>query len=468
MNDYDIVVVGAGAAGTAAALSAAEAAKEFGNTLQIAILERTNETDWGGNSRYTTANLRMSALDKLYPTFEEDIMKDSQDKADREYVHRLALEAPDTIQWLATKGVKFSVRPEVNRLTFRVGPMGGGLEIITALRENAEKQGVDFITETTAYKLSQKDNQVVDGVYARTRDGRNMRLSCRATILAGGGFEGNREMLTKYIGRDAVYLRFDVPATKYHLGECINMALEIGAKPSGNFGSYHGAVVDTRSSAYRPKVDLYAHGILVNVRGERFTDEGIMPVTEAFEIISRSVFGQPEHKAHIILDQKSYKIPNFKGNLHCDLEPIKANSLEELADKIGVPAMSFVETVNKYNQAVQDGNYDPMRLDGKRTAGIFPAKSNWALKIDEPPFTSYPVEGTVQFTWGGIATDSKGRVLATNDSPIPGLYAAGEMVGLYYHHYTGATSVLRALTYGRIAGFEAVRSISEDESQTNG
>jgi Succinate dehydrogenase/fumarate reductase, flavoprotein subunit len=116
----------------------------------------------------------------------------------------------------------------------------------------------------------------------------------------------------------------------------------------------------------------------------------------------------------------------------------------------------FLRTVKEFNAAVQPGTFNPNVLDGKGTKGVEPPKSNWALPIDEPPFMAYPVECTVQFTYGGLATDENARVLATNDSPIPGLYAAGEMVGLYYHRYVGGTSVLRALIFGRIAGANAV------------
>lgn len=463
MADLEILVIGTGVAGSAAALSAAESAKALGKTAHIVMLERTNENDWGGNSRWTTANFRMIDEGHLYPTFESDILKDSKNMASKEYVHRLAIEALDTIKWIQSNGVNLESRPENWTVAgFKMGPAGGGLEIITALRKHAEESGVEIMFETTANRLLQDASGAIKGVVARERIGKIVNLNSDAVILASGGFEGNFEMLTKYIDRDAVSFRMDTPATKFHLGECINMAFEVGAAPAGEFGSYHGDVVDARSNAYRPSIRSFVYGIVVNSNGQRFVDEGMDEMSNSFEFVAREIFKQPGHKAYLILDKKALAIPNFDKSLKTNLPPLVAKNLQELADILDIPASRLIETVDSFNNSVQPGEFDPSRNDGKRTEGINPKKSNWALQINEPPFSCYPVEGTMQFTWGGVASDSKARVLATNGSPIPGLYAAGEIVGFYYHHYTPGTAVLRALTYGRIAGIESVRWITGD------
>lgn len=460
MSDKSIVVIGAGAAGTSAALSAVETAGTLGKDVKVTVLEKTDEPNWGGNSRWTTANFRMIDNDHLYSSFEEDIIRDSKNMADKDYVHRLAVEALDTIKWIQSKGVHLEPRPDNWTYSgFKIGPVGGGLEIITALREHCERSGVQILFETTAYKLLQDESGVVTGVWTRAPNGKMSKRLADVVILAGGGFEGNREMLTKYIDTDANYFRMDVPATQFHTGECINMAFEIGAAPSGEFGCYHGDVVDARSHSYRPTIRSYVYGILVNKRGERFIDEGMDEMSNSFEFVAREIFKQPDHIAYLILDNRVNLIPGFDKSLKTTIQPYKAKDIAELADVLKIPEKKLLETVKEFNQSVAPGQFDPSKNDGKHTHGIYPPKSNWALEIKEQPFLCYPVEGTMQFTWGGVASDSQGRVLTTNGSPISGLYAAGEVVGFYYHHYTPGTSVLRALTYGRIAGSESVRWI---------
>jgi tricarballylate dehydrogenase len=189
-------------------------------------------------------------------------------------------------------------------------------------------------------------------------------------------------------------------------------------------------------------------------------------VNDSFEIIARAIFDQPDHVAYLILDQKLYKIPDYKNDIKTNLSPIEARTIEELAEKCGLPPDGLRATVEEFNNTATKSAdpASPIPLNSS-TKTLSPAKSHWASKLDESPFVCYPVEGTIQFTYGGIATDDKGRVIDTNNTPILGLYAAGEMVGLSYSRYTAATSVLRSLTYGRIAGFEAVGWILEERKK---
>ena len=456
-EDYDVIIVGTGAAGSSAALSASETSKVYDKALHIVMLDRRGEADWGGNSRWTTANFRMLDENHLYPTFEDDIIRNTKGKANREYVHKLALEAVDTIHWIRDNGVKLEERPaDWTANDFKMGPKGGGLEIITALRDKAEKSGVSVILETTAYKLVQDESGTVGGILVRDKRG-GKKLTCKAAILAGGGFEGNYEMLTKYMGPKAGDFRLDTPATKDHMGECINMAFEVGAAASGEFAGYHGDLVDPRSTAFRPIIRCFPYGILVNSSGERFIDEGMDDMSNAFEYMARATFEQPNHRSYFIFDEKARSV--VRQNVKTEFPPYKAETLKELSEITNIPYEKLAKTIQDLNKSVQPGSFDPAKRDGKHTLGLSPPKSNWAEEIDTPPFYCYPSEGTMMFTYGGIATDSIARVLDTSGAPIPGLYAAGEMTGLYYYHYTPGTSVLRSLTFGRIAGFEAVRWI---------
>ena len=193
-------------------------------------------------------------------------------------------------------------------------------------------------------------------------------------------------------------------------------------------------------------------------------DEGKATVDEQYEQVARTIFYDlPDHIAYMISDQKMYDIPNYEQALETDKPAIIADTLEELAEKIGVPAHQLITTVHEFNTAVQPGEFHWDKKDGKQAIGITPPKSNWAITIDKAPFIAYPIVCSNVFTNGGLATDPSGCVQSQDDDVIPGLYAAGETAGLYYGKYPGGTSVLRGLVFGRRAGEHAVSYVSNAE-----
>ncbi|KAL5391664.1 hypothetical protein DPSP01_000956 [Paraphaeosphaeria sporulosa] len=135
-----------------------------------------------------------------------------------------------------------------------------------------------------------------------------------------------------------------------------------------------------------------------------------------------------------------------------DQEPEKADTIRELARKLKIDPDALEKTVNEFNDACNDKQFDLMKLDGKATTGLSPNKTNWANPINNSPYYGYPVTSHLTFTYGGVKTNNEAQVLSTNDVPIPGLWAAGELTGIFYNEYPPATSVLRSLTFGRLAG----------------
>jgi len=138
--------------------------------------------------------------------------------------------------------------------------------------------------------------------------------------------------------------------------------------------------------------------------------------------------------------------------------PFEAATLAELAALIGVDAGNLASTVASYNAACigDPAQFDATVCDGLAASGaLSPPKSNWARAIAEPPFLAWPLVGAVAYTFGGLATDDRARVLR-DGAAIPGLYAAGEITGHFYATAPNAVSVLRAFVFGRIAGREAV------------
>jgi tricarballylate dehydrogenase len=213
--------------------------------------------------------------------------------------------------------------------------------------------------------------------------------------------------------------------------------------------------MDPRSNRAGPSMYIYPYGILVNKEGMRFTDEGPGPTDETYEGLTRTIFAQTSGIAWTILDAKLKDVPHQSVAIRTEQPAIEALNIAELAQKIGVPADMLEDTVRRYNAACRSGSFNPLTLDGLATEGLHPRKSNWARPVDIPPYKAYPIISSIVFTYGGIKTDPLARVVNQQGEAIPGLYAVGEVQGLYYGSYTGATSVLKGLVFGRIAGYDA-------------
>jgi len=200
---------------------------------------------------------------------------------------------------------------------------------------------------------------------------------------------------------------------------------------------------------------IYPYGILVNKQGIRFVDEGPGETDETYERVTRRIFEQTDGIAYVILDAGLADVPNQAVAIRTEQPAIEADSIAQLAKKLELPVDMLERTVAEYNAACVNGTFDPRRVDGLATRGLNPPKSNWARPLDKGPFKAYPIISSIVFTFGGLKTDSRARVVNLQGDPIPGLYAAGEAQGLYYHNYTGATSVLKGAVFGRIAGGDA-------------
>ncbi len=472
---YDVVVVGGGIAGLSAAVSATE------HGAKVALLDRASATEMGGNTRYTEAYLRMKNLDEPAEGLAETLLDDFmghpdpsiigdavRDPAKRspllrahqvidiDYVERFADQAPDTLAWLTTHGVTFDALPTLflTVSTTRMAPVGGGLALVETLGKVARAKGVDVHVETTARSLEVGADGAVTGVRARTKDG---AVTFRGrVVLASGGYQGNAEMMARYHGPLALTCRPVAKGGNYNKGEGIQMALDIGAATAGNFSLFHAEPIDPRSGEPEAALMCFPYGVLVNIHGERFVDEARGPIDAWYERGTRDIQGQPTGMAWIILDAQGMAVPNIRTGIRTDQPSVKADSIAALAAKIEVPVEALEATVAAYNAACPSGEgYDPLRPDGVATAGLTPPKSNWARPIATAPFEAYPIMAANVFTFGGLKTTPDAEVLDRDGDPIRGLYAAGEMTGLYYSNYTGSTSVLRGAVFGRIAGREA-------------
>ncbi len=476
-EEFDLVVVGCGVAGLSAAVAAAE------KGLRVAILERAVKEERGGQSRYTEAYLRMKSDSEVSDDFDSFLAEHAgvyQDPdlvgetvrersswsqqarataaVDAEVISAFSDNVPSTIEWLREQGVKFDFLPTqfLTSSQPRMLPVGGGEAIVETLAQRAEKIGASFFYETSARALLQDDVGRVHGVVARSRTKGTFRLN-GSVVLACGGFEGNHEMLARYLGPRAVYLRPVCKGGYYNRGDGIQMALDIGAASCGEYGNYHAEPVDPRSGISEPSIFIFPYGILVNKDGERFTDEAPGTVDAWYERITRKIYGQRDGTAWVILDQQVKSIPNYKLAIRTDQPAVEASTISELADKLEVPAEALEATVQTYNNACRDDEYKPLELDGLSTVGLDLPKSNWAKPINQGPYFAYPIISSNVFTFGGLKVDAQANVIDSDGNPIAGLYAAGETVGMYYGNYCGSTSVLKGLVFGRLAGADAAR-----------
>ena len=455
---YDVLVIGQGAAGLAAAISAVESHPG----ARVAVMDRMPEDQAGGNTRFSPANMRMQSMEEVSPNFEADMMAASKGKGDAAYFHALAAKSPETLAWAQQQGVQFQAMDYfLKNWPTRMQPVGKGAGIIHAFVKTAKDKGIEFLYQCSAKSLITKATGAVAGV--ETADGR--KLLAKAVVLASGGFQGNVDMMRKQFGDRAESLRPISPGTAHNDGEGIRMALGAGASPSGDWDGMHMEPVDPRSERPAALVLLYPFGILVDRNGNRFFDEGAGLVHETWEELSRRIhFELPGSVAWTIVDAKAMEIQGYENAVRTDVPPLKANTVSELAVRAGIDPDALEAAVARFNAACATGSaqFDASKVDGLGTTGdLVPRKSNWAFALHKPPFYAFPLAGAVVYTFGGLGTDLEARVLGPQ-GPIQGLYAAGEITGHFHVSAPNAVAVMRALVFGRIAGRNAMQTATRD------
>ncbi len=483
---YDVVVVGAGNAALCAALSAGEAG------ASVLVLEKAPEYFRGGNTYFTGGAIRcaygglddvktlipdMSAEEEAkldvgsytQAEYYDDLMRVTEGMSDPALAQTLVSHSHPTLRWLRGQGLRFV--PLYGRQSFMrdgkhrfwgglvVEAVGGGKGLSDQLFEISLERGVDVWYESKGVKLLTDKRGGVCGVRVQTAEG--MRdVDAKSVVLACGGFEANAEMRTRYLGPGWELVK--VRGVPYNTGDGIRMALDVGAQSYGHWSGCHAVAWDLNAppTGDRNVTDLfqkhsYPFGIIVNVEGRRFVDEGADLRNYTYAKYGREIMNQPRRAAFQIFDGKVKHLLRDEYSIaQCTMA--EADTLEELADALDIDAWGLVATVEGFNGAVQEGEFNPAVLDGKGTAGITPPKSNWALPIDTPPYLGYAVTCGITFTFGGLRINDRAQVLSTEGTPVRGLFAAGELVGgLFYHNYPGGAGLMAGSVFGRIAGASA-------------
>ena len=488
-SSFDVIVVGGGNAALCAALSARE------QGAAVLVLERAPVEKRGGNSAFTGGGFRMvhhgaADIRNIVPdlTDEEiartdfgqytaedyldDLGRITQYYIDPDLAETIVRNSTDTVHWVRGRGVRFV--PNYGRQAFNVNGRfrffggvviyanGGGRGLMEQLYKVTEKHGIAVRYGAQAKALL-RGPAGIEGVRILA-NGTEEVIRARAVVLACGGFEANREMRTRYLGPGWDMAK--VRGTRYNTGDGINMALEIGAQSYGQWSGCHSVAweryapdfgdVELPHSSYRHS---YPFGIMVNADGRRFVDEGADFRNYTYAKYGRVVLQQPGSFAWQVFDQQVKHLLREEYKLR-GATKVQGNTLEELADRMqDVHPRQFIETVREYNAAVKrDVPFDPNVRDGRGTAGLAIDKTNWANTLEVPPFEAYSVGCGITFTFGGLKIDTATHVLDVEDRPIPGLYAAGELVGgLFYFNYPGSTGLMAGSVFGRIAGSESAR-----------
>jgi tricarballylate dehydrogenase len=488
---HDVIVVGAGNA----ALCAAIAAHEGG--ARVLVLEKAGEGERGGNTFFSGGGFRFpyEGIDDIrivipdlsdaeveeidvgsYPasTVRSDLMRVTEGLADPGMVDTFVARAFPTVQWMRERtNVRWVLM--YGRQAYRVDgklrfwggmiveAVGAGEGLSDALFTSAVDQGVEVRYGTMATALLTDDRGDVRGVRVKTHDGIE-EVEAGAVVLAAGGFEANVEMRTRYLGPGWEFAK--VRGTRHNTGAGIRMALDIGAQSYGHWSSGHAVAWDLNAppTGNRRIGDLYQKhsyplGLIVNINGDRFVDEGADLRNYTYAKYGREILNQPHSVAYQLFDQQTVEMLRDEYRIR-EVTKGEGETIAELADSLGVDREGLERTVAEYNAACPpdpEGRYNPAELDGFGTTGIEPPKSNWALPLNEPPYVGFAVTCGLSFTFGGLRIDSKScAVLDTEDRPITGLFAAGELVGgLFYHNYAGGSGLMAGAVFGRLAGESA-------------
>ncbi|MEW1821481.1 FAD-dependent tricarballylate dehydrogenase TcuA [Arthrobacter sp. NPDC080031] len=479
----DVVVVGGGNAGFSAAIAAAERGR------RVVLLEKAPQCARGGNSYYTAGAFRIThdglngLGDLVEPDprhavtdlpsytasdFQLDMKRVTNGGNDQKLTDVLVENSAETLRWLHSHGLRFRLMYErqaypdaTGRQRFwgglAVGSVGGGVGLIEQHVAAAERLGIDVRYEAAGESLIVEDGAAVGVVY-RDASGQRAELRADSVILSAGGFEADAGMRRKYLGEG--WDRAKVRGNPLNTGDMLRAALDASAAPYGDWTTCHSVAWDANAPETGSRVLTnqltrggYFLGIVVNINGERFIDEGSDYRNYTYAKYGAEILKQPEGRAFQIYDSTTRPMLRTEEYDSDGASVHVADSLEELAVSIGADTDTFVRTVEAFNANIDTARpFDASIKDG-RSSAVEPPKSNWAVEIKNAPFHAFPVTCGITFTFGGLRADDHGRVLKDDGARIPGLYVCGEMLGgLFSGNYPGGSGLTSGAVFGRRAG----------------
>jgi tricarballylate dehydrogenase len=487
-----VIVIGAGNAGLSAAISAHQ------NGAEVTVLDRGPADGSGSDSFYTGGLFRVAyhSLQELeaivgplgmdastgverYSSYDEGDFLDDWGRVtgyrfDVDLAEEIVGESYESITWLAEQGVPFlsGIIVDANGQArhSRPGWHGGFVEVSGAgpglmrgLLNAAAKHGFPIHNDTEVLELEPAEGDRSVKVHARNGAGERVVYEADTVVLAAGGFQADSEWRTRCLGPGWDLAK--VRASPFNTGAGIKMAMALGAAPHGNWSGAHAVAWSVGSGdAGHPSTnhiferESYPFGITINTTGRRFIDEGSDFGAYTYARYGREILRQPEQRAWQLFDARSaeHLMDEYKqGNPYAARE--REDSLEALAKRLtdrGADGEEMLRTIAQFNDAVDESvDFNPYIKDGRHTSGLEIEKTNWAQALRVPPFEAYEVTCGITFTFGGVRVAGDGAVLDAGKRPLPGIYAAGEMVGgLYYFNYASGTGLTSGAVMGRRAG----------------
>ncbi|MDX1485287.1 MAG: FAD-dependent tricarballylate dehydrogenase TcuA [Alphaproteobacteria bacterium] len=453
----DVLVAGGGNAGVSAAINAAEAG------CRVVLVEAAPRHMRGGNTRHTR-NLRVmhaapkGVLTGAYPEDEyfEDLMRVTGGETDERLARLTIHDSEAAMDWLIAHGVGFqpALGGTLHLSHTNAFFLGGGKALTNALYRAAEAAGVTVLYDTSVNRIA-----IEEGRFTRARivDAKtSTRIEARVLVAAAGGFEANIDWLKEYWGEAAE--NFRIRGTPFNTGGVLRALLNQGAQAVGDPKQCHAVAIDGRAPKFdggiATRLDSVPFGIVVNKEGQRFYDEGEDFWPKRYAIWGRLVAAEPDQVAYSIIDAKAAE--DFMPSM---FEPVQADTIEGLAQRLGLDAGTLAETVAKYNAAVRPGTFDGQALDDCATEGLDPPKSHWARTIDEPPYSAYSLRPGITFTYLGVKVDEDARMIMADGAPAKNVFAAGEIMAgnVLGKGYLAGIGMTIGSVFGQIAGREAAR-----------
>lgn len=455
---WDVLVIGGGNAALCAAVTARQAG------CSVLLIEHAPKAFRGGNSRHTR-NMRTmhaeptSVLTEAYLEDEywDDLLRVTGGQTD-EHLARMTIRLTrEALPFMEACGVRFqpSLSGTLSLSRTNAFFLGGGKALVNAYYATAERLGVEILYDTEAVDLKLDDGFVREVVI----DHRGFPETVRAKVVvaSSGGFQADLEWLEKGWGPAA--RNFLIRGTPYAKGVVLRNLLDQGVASVGDPTQCHAVAIDGRAPKFDggivTRLDCVPFSVVVNKHGERFYDEGEDVWPKRYAIWGRLVAQQPDQVAYAIIDSRSERL--FMPSV---FPAIKADTVGELAVKLGLDPGAVEKTIAAFNAACVPGEFNSTRLDGCRTEGLDPPKTHWARPITAPPFIGYPLRPGITFTYLGVKVDERARVLMEDGKPSANLFASGEIMAgsILGKGYLAGFGMAIGTVFGRIAGREAARN----------
>ncbi|MCR3921176.1 MAG: FAD-dependent oxidoreductase, partial [Firmicutes bacterium] len=449
----DIVVVGAGGAGLSAAISAQE------NGASVIVLEKLAMV--GGSTARSGGGISATGT-----KFQEELgIEDTKESWMDLWVERQAVSNPDgkypdytivdkfmdaavvTTEWLVDyigheygRIEGFGLDP-VERIHFPAGEGGGGAVLIQNMEKFALDKGIEILTETAAVEIIIAENGNAVGVIAEGKEGK-VTINAKKVIMAAGGFAKSEELLTRFVPEAAGSAELST-AGAGSTGDGILMAEEVGAalyEEPWVMGVGIATKIDGTGSLGFDWTKLYVNG-----EGNRFSNEEMH-----YAIATNDIIAQDEPWLILNATEANEGVVTALEDAMPSDEIAKGDTLEALAEAMGVPVDAFVQTIKTFNEGVKTGN-DAM---GKH--------ANYLVAVDTAPYYAIKLYPRTMGTFAGVKTNEIYQVVREDGTIINNLYAAGENANkvIYNQVYMSGSAVQFALTSGRLAGEHAAQNLN--------